>query len=150
MGSISWDDDEIRVLKRSWIDGFSASDIAMTLNSGKSRNAVLGKAHRLIAAGELPRRAPPKPARPAKAKGPAARKRAGATVALVRTPRPIPPAPSMTHLICTEALTATTCRWPIGDPKLPGFGFCGAEAGETYCPYHRALAYLPRKLVEAA
>lgn len=38
-----------------------------------------------------------------------------------------------------------TCKWPIGDPKQPGFGFCGEHPhdGETYCATHRATAYEP-------
>lgn len=42
------------------------------------------------------------------------------------------------------------CRWPIGDPKLPGFGFCGqaAEEGRSYCAAHRqrATRLLPEAL----
>lgn len=36
------------------------------------------------------------------------------------------------------------CRWPIGDPREPGFGFCGAAVageGRMYCPYHDSRAY---------
>jgi hypothetical protein len=46
-----------------------------------------------------------------------------------------------TPLIPLLMLSDETCRWPIGDPLLAGFGFCGCpvEAGRVYCPTHRAL-----------
>lgn len=35
------------------------------------------------------------------------------------------------------------CKYPIGDPRHEGFGFCGAEAGHgSYCQHHRALVYV--------
>jgi GcrA cell cycle regulator len=38
------------------------------------------------------------------------------------------------------------CLWPIGDPRQPGFHFCGASAieGKPYCPEHCARAYISR------
>ena len=40
-------------------------------------------------------------------------------------------------------LTPTTCRWPIGDPRQPGFHFCLAHhaPSRTYCPEHHAMAF---------
>ena len=45
-------------------------------------------------------------------------------------------------------LTATTCRWPLGDPGEADFAFCGLTCAvtESYCPAHRRLAYVPRVL----
>jgi len=39
-------------------------------------------------------------------------------------------------------LTASACRWPVGDPSHPDFFFCGAEAlqGKPYCAAHGARA----------
>lgn len=44
------------------------------------------------------------------------------------------------------------CRWPIGDPKLPGFMFCGEERGmgSSYCDDHHRIAYTPLKRRERA
>jgi len=38
--------------------------------------------------------------------------------------------------------TDETCRWPIGDPQQPGFGYCGCavDGGSVYCLEHRAVA----------
>jgi GcrA cell cycle regulator len=43
-------------------------------------------------------------------------------------------------------LTASTCRWPTGDPRdLKTFRYCGETAhGGPYCKRHANLAYLPR------
>lgn len=45
--------------------------------------------------------------------------------------------PGMRMLPLT-GLTATTCRWPVGDPKEPGFAFCGipCPSGRPYCDDH--------------
>ena len=42
-------------------------------------------------------------------------------------------------------LTETTCKWPTGDPTLPGFSFCGHNSKEDkpYCEYHSKLAFQP-------
>ena len=43
-------------------------------------------------------------------------------------------------------LGAKDCRWPIGDPKSPDFGFCAErqEKGQPYCAEHKAVAYRGR------
>ena len=45
--TMSWTDDRIATLKKMWKDGKSAADIAKTLGKGVTRNAVIGKAHRM-------------------------------------------------------------------------------------------------------
>jgi GcrA cell cycle regulator len=37
-------------------------------------------------------------------------------------------------------LDSVHCRWPLGDPKQDGFGFCGRPAlrGKPYCDHHTA------------
>ena len=44
---MSWTEQQIQMLKDMWGHGFSASDIAGRLGGGLTRNAVIGKAHRL-------------------------------------------------------------------------------------------------------
>jgi GcrA cell cycle regulator len=46
-------------------------------------------------------------------------------------------------LVSILELTEKICRWPVGDPKEPGFGYCGAEAytGHPYCAEHVAIAF---------
>lgn len=42
------------------------------------------------------------------------------------------------HLFGVENLNEHTCKWPVGDPLEPGFGFCGqhSEPGKPYCAEH--------------
>lgn len=44
-------------------------------------------------------------------------------------------------------LNPADCKWPIGDPKRPDFGFCGErrQPGRPYCAGHCKLAYTPRR-----
>jgi GcrA cell cycle regulator len=46
-GGMTWTEERIEVLTKLWAEGLSASQIAAELGGGASRNAVLGKAHRL-------------------------------------------------------------------------------------------------------
>lgn len=53
------------------------------------------------------------------------------------------PKPRMIGLL---DLTSQTCRWPIGDPREPDFGFCGhgvTEENTPYCPYHHDRSTAP-------
>jgi GcrA cell cycle regulator len=46
-------------------------------------------------------------------------------------------------------LTPTSCRWPIGDPTLPSFRYCGGQKeslGAPYCSHHMIRAFTPRGL----
>lgn len=56
---------------------------------------------------------------------------------------PVPPPEA--RMIGILELAAHDCRYPIGDPKEAGFGFCGAPAsiGRSYCEHHHSLAYQP-------
>lgn len=46
-----------------------------------------------------------------------------------------------------ETLETNDCRWPIGDPRLPGFHFCGVQqaAGRPYCIEHWQLSFVPSR-----
>lgn len=61
-----------------------------------------------------------------------------------RVYRPPVPAPEA-RMIGLLDLAPRDCRFPIGDPREPGFGFCAAPAsvGHSYCEHHHALAYQP-------
>jgi GcrA cell cycle regulator len=137
-----WTEERVALLERLWGQGFSASQIASQLQ-GVSRNAVIGKIHRL---GK--RNGPAARSRPAFAAGPARRRpaaearRPGSVEAFVRPRRPmlIEEEPGLATSI---TLTAHMCRWPIGDPDDASFSFCGqtAEGGRPYCQGHARIAY---------
>lgn len=55
-----------------------------------------------------------------------------------------PPAPNML-LVGILDLEFSSCRFPVGDPRLPGFAYCGVKHDDlgSYCAFHRHLAYQP-------
>ena len=165
-----WTDERVERLKRLWAEGLSASQIAAQLG-GVSRNAVIGKVHRLnlpgrakaggtVAANRPAKRAPAAAPRPAAVapRVPTTRtvtRPVGAT--LLREEIEIDAAQEITYrpagnvvvpisrkLALTE-LTERTCKWPMGDPLTDDFHFCGCESSDTspYCTYHAKLAYQP-------
>ena len=166
---MNWTDERVEKLKKLWSEGLSASQIAAQLG-GVSRNAVIGKVHRLC----LPGRA----------------KAGGSTTTATRTKRPAtsaPRAPNYAARIATRSVTRSTgstvmkdemvidavedqdvapvsnvvvpmsrrlaltqltdrtCKWPIGDPMKDEFHFCGNDSPDTspYCTFHAKLAYQP-------
>ena len=157
-----WTDERVEKLIELWTEGLSASKIAAILG-GVSRNAVIGKAHRLRKQGRLAarassgassskesapaRRAPrrPRPEKPVVA---------GATALKTRKQAEAPPQaqqkPAMEVVDGTRGritdimeLNRKTCRWPIGDPGEEGFAYCGdhAQEGSPYCLHHSRIAY---------
>jgi GcrA cell cycle regulator len=142
---MEWTDERIEALRALWMQGFTASQIAERLG-GVSRNAVIGKAHRLGLS-----------ARPSPIKRETAR-----TLPMRRAPAaPPPPAPMPAAAMPPQPPvqraapapvpgSSKSCMWPLGDPKQPDFHFCGApaEPGRPYCSQHCAAAY--HKRAEAA
>lgn len=140
---MGWTDERVELLKKLWQDGLSASQIARQLG-GVTRNAVIGKVHRLGLSG---RAQPSKPRR--------------AVIRAPRRPRPAPLArpaavagPPVVLRIVREApgtataltLGAHMCKWPIGDPRSASFSFCGRRAADDgpYCGDHARVAHQPR------
>ncbi|MAM95028.1 MAG: GcrA cell cycle regulator [Parvibaculum sp.] len=151
-----WTDERVELLKKLWAEGLSASQVAKQLG-GVTRNAVIGKVHRLGLSGRA------MPSRPARTRPQAPRTLVrGRPDPLTAEPREeeqaqnqsakkaessqteergLEPAQRATVLTLTEH----TCKWPIGDPGRPGFHFCGrgAEHGSPYCTEHARMAYQP-------
>ncbi len=154
---MGWTDERVELLKKLWLDGLSASQIAKQLG-GVTRNAVIGKVHRLGLSG---RAAPSQPARPV-FKAPRAPRPVSAPA-----PRRIethshtqnhglaPAAPTPAPVYYVEepgsatvlTLGAHMCKWPIGDPSTEDFTFCGRRTGQDgpYCTEHARLAYQPQQ-----
>lgn len=153
---MSWTDERVDLLRKLWTDGLSASQIAGELG-GVTRNAVIGKVHRLGLSGRAKgnNQSGPRTRKPAAGKSGGYTKTTKAnngtgkqSGAQAAAPRPIPvvdipkPEPMMLDLM---QLTDSTCKFPIGDPQEENFGFCGAKPKENcpYCEYHSRLAYQP-------
>jgi len=61
---MSWTDERVELLRKLWMDGLSASQIAAELANGITRNAVIGKVHRLGLSGRVKCAAPSSAPRP--------------------------------------------------------------------------------------
>jgi len=158
MTVLTWSDDRVEQLKKLWEAGLSASMIAAELGS-VTRNAVIGKVHRLGLSGRAksPATAAPrqrKTARPAQQQ-------------MMRVTRPVSRGnTALAHAFDVEVdsdpvtfdnvvpmnqrlslleLNEATCHWPVGDPSSADFFFCGGKAlgGLPYCAQHSRVAYQP-------
>ncbi|MBR7650971.1 GcrA family cell cycle regulator [Brucella oryzae] len=160
---MNWTDERVELLKKLWSEGLSASQIAAQLG-GVSRNAVIGKVHRLKLSG----RGKTTTAAPRSKKvntvaatpRPAAQHSAGVHTTTMRTATVtktvgatalqmdyavdvvaetvVKPASDVVVPISRRLsllqLSERTCKWPIGDPLNEDFHFCGNESGES-SPY---------------
>lgn len=167
---MSWTDERVEQLRKMWLDGLSASQIASELGEGVTRNAVIGKVHRLGLSGRVKSAVPaPAPARPrgkeredshdeplivpsapvvqgslAVAAAPAVM----AAPAAAPAPRPIAQdvVIAMSERVSIMDLRESMCRWPLGDPTSPDFRYCGARMQiglGPYCAAHARIAYQP-------
>ena len=155
---MGWTDERVETLKKLWLDGLSASQIAKQLG-GVTRNAVIGKVHRLGLSGRATPSQPartqfksPRPPRPLTANPPIARRAASEPLAIVPAPKAQPvalPTPFVEQPGTATVLTlgAHMCKWPIGDPSTEEFRFCGRRSSPEgpYCIEHASVAYQPQQ-----
>lgn len=115
---MEWTEERVSQLKSLWTEGRTASQIA-TILGDVTRNAVIGKAHRLGLKG---RPSPIRKEKTARAK----------PIRKIETPAHRP-----------MRVSDRQCHWPIGHPREPGFHFCGAPAvvDKPYCETHCNVAY---------
>ena len=153
---MDWNDETIARLRGFWDEGHSTAEIGRRL--GVTKNAVVGKAHRLnLVARPSPIRRPTVEEKAARA-APPPRRVSGPTLieapapapaAPVSAPRPTPPARAVPVLRAVPpaprpAARVSSCCWPIGEPGTPSFRFCSdpALATKPYCAQHAAIAYV--------
>ncbi|WP_455477123.1 GcrA family cell cycle regulator [Bartonella sp. B41] len=168
---MGWTCERVELLKKFWSEGLSASQIAARLG-GVSRNAVIGKVHRLklpgrgktaqvvsrtqkILAGVNPSnsriRRSTSMVLPTNSASCSAKATAlkvdfvdeNMTEADISAKSDVV-VPISRHLNLLQ-LSENTCRWPVGDPLSSDFHFCGADAGESspYCAFHAKIAFQP-------
>lgn len=169
---MSWTDERVEKLTTLWAEGLSASQIAAVLGD-VTRNAVIGKVHRLGLAG----RAKSSSSGAGRTQKPAATTRRSTKMAKPNQPNTSSPAVSFptsgaaalqSRPAAEKAplsavavhpqvdpdqakttildLNEGTCRWPIGDPGQEGFHYCGQNpraSGGPYCDFHARIAYQP-------
>lgn len=151
---MSWTDERKERVRRMWDEGGSASEIAAVLGGGTTRNAVIGVVHRMGLPGrralrprgevkppEKPKRVPTPSISPVSGQSPVRPDVPQELVDAFSTPAITVPEPSRGRVTLVQ-LTATTCRWPIGDPAKPDFRFCGevAPVEKPYCCEHAQRA----------
>jgi GcrA cell cycle regulator len=140
---MSWTSEKVDKLRELWSKGHTASQIAAMLGD-TTRNAVIGKAHRL----DLEARAPSKQSSAPKSKdnrqikrtaAPTSRKAKFQSILLDKNFEPENPK-------SLEDLTESTCKWPVGHPNEEKFYFCGRKPeGEfPYCKLHVLYAFQPK------
>jgi len=163
---MEWAEETITRLRELWTEGLSTAEIGRRL--GVSKNAVVGKAHRLdLPARPSPirregERAPPRrsvlrrpegptlPPLPSTVSGSAPLpppRVAMLAAAPAPAPRPAVPQPPRLQPVPPPPRPygrVVTCCWPIGEPGTRSFRFCDdpSEPGKPYCEEHAKLAYV--------
>lgn len=162
-----WSDERVEQLKKLWQAGLSSSQIAAELGAGITRNAVIGKVHRLGLSGrrkeptgskelrKIRRPQSPQPSRRIRALREAIEEATNDTHAahleaaaefdpsvISVSDAEIPVEHRITSIVDLEE---THCRWPIGEVGTDAFYFCGAGGrkldGLPYCARHSRIAY---------
>ena len=145
---MSWTEEKVAKLKELWSKGHTASQIAEALGD-TTRNAVIGKAHRLNLE-----------ARSGSKKGSSRANVENTNKEVPRTQKLGRKARFKALLLDKnfeaenpkklEELTDETCRWPIGHPYEEKFYFCGRKPMEKfpYCKLHVLYAFQPKNAKE--
>ena len=142
----SWTEEAVAKLTQMWADNMSSGQCAVEF--GLTRNAIIGKVHRLGLMGR-------KCDKPSHRKGrPKVDRR---TVFKQRIPF-VPiihnqvPEPDSALRVTFAELEVHHCRFPIGDPQEPNFMFCGANRSDTlpYCAFHANIVYAKHVRIDPA
>ena len=143
----SWDETREAKLKELWEKGHTASQIAEMLG-GTTRNAVIGKAHRLKLAGRVQSKKTERPKKQtltpqSKEERYISRRSKFKSLLLDKNFEPENPKK-------LEELGDKNCRWPIGHPDEENFYFCGRSPieGFSYCKLHVLYAFQPKNQKE--
>ena len=133
----TWTTERVDQLRRYVEAGFSCGQIAGEI--GISRNAVIGKIHRL----RLWRGAPPTVRLKTRQRRPAVLTQRRILEAAFAQAAGAEQTIESAERCSLLELAVGKCRWPIGDPAANDFCFCGNQAvgGLSYCAGHARLAY---------
>ena len=141
---MSWNEEKVEKLKELWGKGSTASQIAEIIG-GISRNAVIGKAHRLNLSSKIKTRNASSSQNfdnsseensPKQKKG---RKSKFQSLIIEKDFEPENPKK-------LEELDESSCKWPVGHPEEESFYFCGRSSLKdfSYCKLHLLYAYQPK------
>lgn len=151
---MSWTDERIALLTKLYTDGLSASQIAAELG-GITRNAVIGKVHRLGLSGRPKKAGSSKPTvRRARTRFKALdfRRRVDGAHVAIAYDYDLETEPEMVEIPVEQRktflqLTDKNCHWPVGNPGTADFYFCGGAAPDEspYCSFHSRMAHQPTR-----
>ena len=142
---MSWNEEKISKLKELWGKGSTASQIAEIIG-GISRNAVIGKAHRLQLSSKIKTRSVSSNRKYQNSeedenisKQKRGRKSKFKSLIIEKDFEPENPKK-------LEELNEDSCKWPIGHPEEESFYFCGRSSLKdfSYCKLHLLYAYQPK------
>ena len=141
---MSWNDEKVEKLKELWGKGSTASQIAEIIG-GISRNAVIGKAHRLNLSSKIKTRNASSSqnfdnsSEENSSKQKKSRKSKFQSLIIEKDFEPENPKK-------LEELDESSCKWPIGHPEEQSFYFCGRSSLKdfSYCKLHLLYAYQPK------
>ena len=141
---MSWTEEKVSKLKELWGKGSTASQIAEIIG-GISRNAVIGKAHRLNLSAKIKTRSATSSQNfdnafvENKNKSTKGRKNKFKSLIIEKDFEPENPKQ-------LEELDESCCKWPIGHPDEESFYFCGRSSLKdfSYCKLHLLYAYQPK------
>jgi len=147
---MSWTEEKVAKLKELWGKGNTASQIAEIIG-GISRNAVIGKAHRLNLSAKIKTRSAPSNQNSKSLnenkETTLKRGRRSKFKSLIIEKDFEPESPKQ-----LEELDDNLCKWPIGHPDEKSFYFCGRTSLKdfSYCKLHLLYAYQPKGKKEDA
>ena len=141
---MSWTEEKVAKLKELWGKGSTASQIAEIIG-GISRNAVIGKAHRLNLSSKIKTRNASSiqnydnNSEENNSKQKRGRKSKFKSLIIEKDFEPENPKK-------LEELDESSCKWPIGHPEEESFYFCGRSSLKdfSYCKLHLLYAYQPK------